>query len=206
MNALKNFFMRGDYMNMQKNMMKYTAIICLSALLFGCTEPELIVDDGPGMAYYDADKRTEYANALDFDNYEGQPYFAAAFLGYGDMMDFRNAYIKDIFDSLPEEKIKKTAHFDCEGDEWYLIVPRYKEDVYITNLDTGEVRTVEDGDAFTVKCNLSDIYPNIEISTEMNYGAYKFSPQVGGDGCLVTNTDVCDITDYPVSDEELSIQ
>ena len=62
------------------------------------------------------------------------------------------------------------------------------------------------GEAFTVKCNLSDLYSNIEICTENSFGAYKFSPQIGGDGRLVTNTDVCDITDYGVLEENLYIQ
>ena len=184
-------------------MMKITAIICLLASLFGCNVQNPVVDDGPGMAYHDADHRTEYANVFEFDNFEGQPYFAVAFLGYGDRMDFRNTYVKGIFEALPEEKTEEISHIDYEGDEWYLVVPRYKEDVYITDIDSGEVRTISGGDAFTVKCNLSDIHPNIEISTEMNFGAYKFSPQIGGDGRVVTNTDVHDITDYTVMDENL---
>ena len=174
------------------------AIMGILASLFGCkAKPQIL--DGPGMAYHDADYRTEYANVLDFDNYEGQPYFAAAFLGYGDRMEFRNDYVKGIFESLGGEAIDKIRHFDFEGDEWYLIVPRYRDDVEITNLDTNEMQTVYQGEAFTVKCNLSDLHPNIEITTEQNFGAYKFSPQMGGEGRLVTNADVHDITDYSVT-------
>ena len=77
------------------------------------------------------------------------------------------------------------------------------EDVKIKNLDTGEVHTIYNGDAFTVKCNLSDLYSNIEISTEIAMGAHKFNPQIGGDGKLVSNPDVWDITDYSVMDENL---
>ena len=82
-------------------------------------------------------------------------------------------------------------------------MPRYKEDVDITNLDTGEVHTIYNGEAFTVKCNLSDLHPNLEISTEQGLSGHKFSPQIGGDGRLVTNADVHDITDYSVMDENL---
>ena len=57
-----------------------------------------------------------------------------------------------------------------------------------------------------MKCNLSDLHPNIEITTEHNYGGYKFSPQMSGDGRLATNTDVHDITDYGVMDKNLYIQ
>ena len=196
MNALKNYYMRGDIMKMVKYIMKLTVIIALMASLFGCSNPKLNVDDGPGMVYKDSDYRSEYANVLDFDNYEGQPHFAAAFLGYGDRMDFRNDYINDVFKSLSDEARGKMPHFDFEGDEWYLIVPRYKDKVDITDADGNVLETVQQGEAFTVKCNVSDLYSNIQITTERNLGGYKFSPQMGGDGKLLTNTDVYDITDY----------
>ena len=98
------------------------------------------------------------------------------------------------------------AHFDFEGDEWYLIVPRYKDYVNLTNLETGKKHTIYQGEAFTVKCNLSDLHSNIEISTELNLSGHKFSPQIGGDGKLVQNPDVWDITDYGVMDENLYVQ
>lgn len=163
------------------------------------TKEEIHIDDSPNMAYCDSDYRTDYANVFEFDSYEGQPYFAAAFLGYGDRMDFRNTYVAGVFNDLGDSAVEQVRHIDFEGDEWYLIVPRYSEDVEIKNLDTGEVYTVYEGKAFTVKCNLSDLHPNLEISTEQNYGAYMFSPQIGGDGKLITNADVYDITDYSVT-------
>ena len=206
MNALKNYSMRGDKMRTVKNIMKLTAILTLIASLFGCSAPKLNVDDGPGMVYHDADYRTEYANVFEFDNYEGQPHFAVAFLGYGDRMDFRNNYVKGVFESLSDEAIGKIQHFDFEGDEWYLVIPRYKDAVEIISLDTDKRYTVNQGEAFTVKCNLSDLHPNVEITTERNFGAYKFSPQMGGDGRLITGTDVHDITDYSVMDENSNFQ
>ena len=127
--------------------------------------------------------------------------FAVAFLGYGDRMDFRHAYIEEIFKELGDHAIEQVGHIDYEGDEWYLIVPRYKEDVDITNLETGEIHTIYNGEAFTVKCNLSDLHSNIEISTEQNLSGHKFSPQIGGDGRLVQNPDVWDITDYSAIEE-----
>ncbi|MBQ6846983.1 MAG: hypothetical protein IJO61_07620 [Oscillospiraceae bacterium] len=157
---------------------------------------EIEVSDGPGMVYHDADYRTEYANVFDFDSYDGSPYFAVAFLGYGDRMEARNTYVAGIFSDLDDFAIENIGHIDFEGDEWYLVVPRYMEDVDITNLDTGEVHTVYNGEAFTVKCNLSDLHSNIEISTERNLSGHKFSPQMDGDGKFVPNPDVWDITDY----------
>ena len=186
--------------------MKIMAIITMIASLFGCSSVKPQVLDKTGMVYKDSDYRSIYANVFDFDNYDGQPMFAVAFLGYGDRMDFRDNYVKGVFESLSDESVDKIQHFDFEGDEWYLIVPRYKEDVDITTLDTGEVHTIYNGEAFTVKCNLSDLHSNIEISTEQNLSGHKFSPQIGGDGKLVPNPDVWDITDYSVMDENLYVQ
>ena len=182
--------------------MKIMAVITMIASLFGCVPNKPQVLDKTGMVYKDSDYRSIYANVFDFDNYDGQPYFAVAFLGYGeDRRAFRDTYVAGVFEALDDFSIEQIGHIDYEGDEWYLIVPRYKEDVAITNLDTGEVHTVYDGKAFTVKCNLSDLHSNIEISTEQNLSGHKFSPQIGGNGKLVTNPDVWDITDYTVMEE-----
>ena len=186
--------------------MKLTAILTLVSSLFGCGVKKPQVLDKTGMVYVDSDYRTDYANVFDFDNYDGQPMFAVAFLGYGDRMEFRHTYVEGIFRDLGDFAIEQIGHIDYEGDEWYLVVPRYKEDVDITNLDTGEVHTIYNGEAFTVKCNLSDLHSNIEISTELNLSGHKFSPQMGGDGRLVSNPDIWDITDYSVMDENLYIQ
>lgn len=126
------------------------------------------------------------------------PYFAVSFLGYGDRIDYRNIYVESVFECLRNSAIEQVGHIDYEGDEWYLIIPRYKEDVDITNFDTGEVHTIYNGEAFTVKCNLSDLQSNIEISTAIGLSGHIFSPQIGGDGRLVQNPDVHDITDYSV--------
>lgn len=180
-----------------KNSMKITAILAILAVLFGCVAKKSHVPDKTGMVYKDAENRTVYANTLDFDACEGDPLFAVAFLGYGDRMDFRHTYVEELFASLGDKEVSRVEHVAYEGDEWYLIVPRYKEYVDITNLATGEKHTIYNGEAFTVKCNLSDLHSNIEISTDI-HGGHKFSPQIGGDGKLVTNTAVLDITDYSV--------
>ena len=226
MNALKIYYMRGDFMRMVKNIMKLMVIIMIIASLFGCSAKiDLQVSDEPQVTdkpqvsnepqvsdeqqkvddsdaeHKDSDDRTQYANVFDFDSLDTHPMFAVAFLGYGDMMDARHTYVEETFADLGDFAIEQVGHIDYEGDEWYLIVPRYKEDVDITNLDTGEVHTISNGEAFTVKCNLSDLHSNIEISTELNLIGHKFSPQIGGDGKLVPNPDVWDITDYIMEGE-----
>ena len=66
-------------MSMIKNIIKTTAIFTIIVLLVGCASKKPQVLDGPKMVYKDSDYRTIYANVLDFDKYDGQPYFAVAF-------------------------------------------------------------------------------------------------------------------------------
>ena len=48
MNALKNFYMRGDFMRMVKNIMKLMEIITIITSLFGCSAKiDLNVSDAP---------------------------------------------------------------------------------------------------------------------------------------------------------------
>ena len=54
--------------------MNIPAIIMLLISLAGCICQEPTVSDGPGMAYKDADYRTEYANVLDFDSVSQLPF------------------------------------------------------------------------------------------------------------------------------------
>ncbi len=207
-------------MKLMKNITVLSVVVALALCPCGCAKENAELMEEPTEAateaitateeveteYIDSAHRTQYANVFDFDSLDTQPMFAVAFLGYGDMMDARHTYVEGIFADLGDFAIEQVGHIDYEGDEWYLIVPRYKEDVDITNLDTGEVHTIYNGEAFTVKCNLSDLHSNIEISTELNLSGHKFSPQIGGDGKLVPNPDVWDITDYSVMDENLYVQ
>ena len=212
---MKKFYMRGDFMKIVKVLAAFTAAGTLALSLCGCFGEDVEVCKEPTMAateevtaaleleteYVDSAHRTAYANVFDFDSLDTQPMFAVAFLGYGDIMDARHTYVEKIFAALGDFAIEQVGHVNYEGDEWYLIVPRYSADVDITNLDTGEVHTIHNGEAFTVKCNLSDLHSNIEISTELNLSGHKFSPQMGGDGKLVSNPDVWDITDYIMEGE-----
>lgn len=84
--------------------------------------------DGPGMEYVDSEHRTEYANTLPFDEIVGYPYWTVAFLDNGEIGEAnREIYIDKLFSGLSEESLEKIEHFDFEGDEWYLIIPRYRD-------------------------------------------------------------------------------
>lgn len=154
----------------------------------------------PKVESSDKSSLSEYGKLFGLDYQEGQPQFAVAFLGYGDIMEFRHTYVEGVFESLGDFAIEQVGHINYEGDEWYLIVPKSKSDVIITDVDTGEEHIIPNGEAFTVRCNLSDLHSNIEISTETELGGHYFSPQVGGDGRLVPSPVVLDITDYTVLD------
>jgi len=110
-------------------------------------------------------------------------------------IQFRNEYVKNVFSNLDDELIENVKHFDFEGDEWYLVIPRYKEYNDIVSTVSDEKQTVYKGEAFTVRCNISDLYSNVEIVAD-SHGGHKFSPQLGGDGRLIASDDVWDITDY----------
>ena len=76
MNALKNYYMRGDFMRMVRNIMKFMTVITMLTSLFGCATEKPQPLDKTGMVYKDSDYRSIYANVFDFDNYDGQPMFA----------------------------------------------------------------------------------------------------------------------------------
>lgn len=179
--------------------MKYACILAVVVAVAGIVmfaAKRMHKLDGPDMVYRDSDYRSEYANLLDFDSYDGHPYFAAAFLGYGGTNEERKTQVMDFFVSLGAAEYDKIEHFDFEGDEWYLVIPRYRDEVVITDLETGEEHIVYNGTAFTVRCNMSDLHSNIEISTSSGLDAHSFSPGLDGKGELSKNNDVWDVTLY----------
>lgn len=132
--------------------MKMVAILAAISNLFGCSTLDVL--DGPGMVNVDSEHRTEYANTLPFDEYDGCPYWAVAYLGKGD--DGKNAadeYIEKLFTELSEEKRKAVNHYDYGGEKWYLIIPRYPDKNYIIRgNDEEKAVSVKHGDAFTINC------------------------------------------------------
>lgn len=175
--------------------LKAMFILSLIASLFsGCKSPvEPDILDGPGMVYVDSEHRTDYANVL---GYEDEYAFmcAAAFLGYGDEGEQNAApFIEECFASLTEEQRNAIETVLYDGNEWYLIVPRYRgESIWIDYLDeNGEVtnegqRVSPDGTPFILRCNPSDTYSNIQLSGVSRGRHFAFSPQIDSKGELVT--------------------
>lgn len=174
------------------NIMKLIAIFTVLANLFGCKMPEHHMLDGPGMEYVDSEYRTEYANTLPFDEIEEYPYCAVAYLGKGEEGKAnRDVYIEKQFSSLTEEAVEKIVHFDFEGDEWYLIIPRWPVSNDILRKDTEEKLAENDGDAFTVACS-----NNITIRSLAQGNWYEYTPQIDENNRLICTDTVWDITEY----------
>jgi hypothetical protein len=120
--------------------------------------------------------------------WQGDELYAVAYLGYNveDPMQCAKDYIN--FDG--ELPIAQTA-----GDEWYLIIPRYSDtEVSISPLDLSEsfvvgeqILHIDNGNPFLIRCNVSDIMPNIYMRLKSSQGEVDFSPFISlkGDGELV---------------------
>lgn len=143
------------------------AIFAIIASLFGCKLPEPQILDGPGMEYVDSEYRNDYANCLPFSEWRGSPYLAIAYLGNGDEgMANKDAYVNKIFESLDEEKISQVKTYEYEGDNWFLVIPKYYDTVIIKKGD--EETYTEYGIPFVVRCN-SEVVVNIFNVVDMYF-------------------------------------
>lgn len=173
--------------NMVK-LVKFISIITIFANLFGCKAPKPDILDGPGMVYVDGDYRTEYANTLPFDEYEGYPFWAVVYLSEEKNTQY---YIDKLFSGLSEESKKKIKQYDFGGNKMYLIIPRYADETEISKIgDAENSLQFYDGTPFVLKCG-TDI--KICIYT---HGGHEFTPQTDENGKLICTEDVWDITEY----------
>ncbi len=150
--------------------------------------PEML--DGPGMVYIDSDYRTDYANILPFDEQDGYPFWAVAYIGKGDAgKNSRQLYINALFAEIPNDKAEEIVHFDAGGDEWYLVIPRYRDFYDIMTKDEKLIGSVHHGTPFTVCCN-----DNCLIRY-YGHGGSEFSPENDGEKLICTDA-IWDITEY----------
>lgn len=141
--------------------MKIMVFFAIFASLFGCGKESPQILDGPGMVYVDSDYRTEYANCLPFENISGGPYLAIAYLGKGDEGENnKDKYIEKIFAGLSDDNLEKIKEYDYEGDDWFLVIPKYKNVVDLKKGDEILCQGAYTGEAFVVKCN-QDIAVNV---------------------------------------------
>ncbi len=142
------------------------SIFTMIASLFGCVgKPQIL--DGPGMVYIDSEYRNEYANCLPFTDWQGEPYLAIAYLGNADGGKAnKDVYISKIFESLDAEKLSQIKTYEFEGDDWFLVIPKYYDTVIIKKGD--EETYTEDGVPFIIRCN-SETCVNIFNVTDMYF-------------------------------------
>lgn len=92
--------------------------------------------------------------------------------------------------------------YGSNGEELYLIVPIQKNvtmDIYSAIMEDSDI--VKDkliastNKPFILKCNISDIIPNIIIEIKQNNKVYEYSPNISlKDGSLYVNKYVLDVT------------
>lgn len=175
--------------------MKFVNIVALFTMLaslLGCgSEPPPGMLDGPGMVYVDSDYRNEYANCLPFEESQGSPYFAISYLGSGAEGEAnRDIYINRIFESLGSEKIEAVQSYEFEGDEWYLVITKYRDLVYLEREGEEPQIASQQGEAFAVRCD-----SNVTLNT-FDYSEIRYTLSVDENGKLKdTDENVWDITE-----------
>ena len=129
---------------------------------------------------------------------------------YAEELDIDKNTDKLIAAAMIESKSEvKEKYFDEEfmiyenvGDELYFIVPIQKNvtiNVYSAVMEESDI--VKDkliattNKPFILKCNISDIIPNIIIEIKQNNKVYEYSPYISlKDGSLYVNEYILDIT------------
>ena len=112
------------------------------------------------------------------------------------------ALLNNIEEAETKYKIEDAKVYEYNGGELYLIIPIYKNvgiNVYSAVMEEADI--VKDNLLYTtnkpfiLKCNISDIIPNIIIEIKQNNKIYNYSPGLDlKDGGVHTNEYVLDIT------------
>ena len=129
---------------------------------------------------------------------------ALVFLGYGqNFTEFsRSENFQNVIQRFPS--LKKATKFDVEteGDELYYLVPRYADVVVqlheyhldIENMEELVGKELYNGGAtpLLIRCNVSDIHPNTQVTVTRNGESLTFSPMSsawGREGLLFVSPD-----------------
>lgn len=110
--------------------------------------------------------------------------YAVACVGYGDdvaLAEYRERYLDGA--SVP-------VHYVSDG-ETYLIIPRFADmtlRLYVNDMETSSQTLIyeeENCRPFAVRCNISDIFPDVTISFTRGETTVEFSPYLSlKDGTL----------------------
>ncbi len=158
-------------------------------------------------------------NAASYVQWHDGDLVAVALLGYH--QDTTNARFTQTYKYYQDTyKLNKDITFvNLEGDEYYLVIPRdnntkvevreYSYDIFANGLeeDSGKLlKEFENGEPFILKCNISDVLPNVILIINNNEGKeIAYSPSISGmDGSLVVLGlgGVNDITKYYSENED----
>lgn len=175
---------------------------------------EKIADDG-AEEKKDADEQNqisvqenEFLSALRQEISDNGAKLGVAYLGYNDgTLEEIKEYVGELgfVESYPFiEEISSDEFVENDSNELYLVVPASKDEtvrVYdaIWNNEVFELEKanllceVTDGKPFLLLCNISEIVPNVIISTD----SLDYSPCLSGmDGTLVTEEEIYDFSPY----------
>lgn len=97
--------------------------------------------------------------------------YTADFTGGG-----RQEQVKILFPYL--ENLPADHRIECDGDEWYVIVPASENWTIAVNRNTWnentlddvkgeEIARISDGLPFLLKCNISDLHSNVSLQRRM---------------------------------------
>ena len=137
-----------------------------------------------------------------------------AYIGYigndASEEELRNL-VADSAYAAPYAFLKNAPIVGAEGAELYAVVtmadcaisvyPISLADDGALTADGDILRQSDGGDCFLLRCNVSDIVPNIECEIKSGKLVYTLSPMLSGMDGYLTAPGVCDFTIYPEEDK-----
>jgi len=190
-------------------MKKFAALAAmLLFILAGCGSSVVNVPDPPEMPSVSqtpdvlqtpevsAAPSVSQTSKIDRIPFDADQLYAVACLGY-ESPDGLAAYAEQYLDSenLPVHNIS--------GGEYYLIIPRYSDmtmRLYRNSMESGEKTLMyesAESEPFMVRCNVSDIFPDVTIQLTYQSETVEFSPYISlKDGNVEVGDRGYDLTTY----------
>lgn len=141
---------------------------------------------------YHINKESEYALGISFNNEKE----LLGLIYIGGSEDTYDYTVVDKYYTSAEQESFTTA--DLGGEELYLVIPRYNVETYLNKLEmtqtggTNKEMYMMSMPPFFIKCNVSDIFANAEITFNYKGKTYTYSPYISlKDGSVVVEDFVC---------------
>lgn len=193
----------GDFMNINKiSLVAVLLIISLMIVSTGCQSVKQPAENPADASA--ADGNTDIFGIFKYTPCDNDSdAVALAYLGYDIAPEDLNAKIAEKLTGITAEEFSHIRQVELEGDEYYLIVPRYadstvsvfKSDIE-ADYDKNAPISSTSGEAIVLKCNSSDIITNsvVEVSYTDDGGNSRsivFSPSLSlKDGEISDNESV----------------